>query len=547
MKLNFITYILLSSFSIANNLSSPTNLLYKKNFNLDGTLGYHGIKYHKYIKDKSHLSDMSGCIKLIRHGYQLKTPLFKLKKGQHYTFGAYIKAIGSKYGQNVMFKISGAGKMSELNWNVSTSNQWEEVLLPYRAKKTGLYYISIFTYKYSLSSDGQYVNRRGNNLDRSSVIYVDDFFVYEGEKILNNEKRSIKRTFTSDSIKVDALGNWSVYEEGHWKSIFPKFAYQDWGIRDFKTYKEYGFTGIINIDTIEKLNKAMANGLEYNGIQINNFTSKTKKLIKAINRKVLNKELSTSSILLYNFDNEGVNLSNTKKILNELSRIKELDRSRPIYMLNGVAEGLTRQYNEAIDVTGTYITETGNEIEIYENLINNFDLMNRTHNQKVSVSMMQLQCYYHNLFIPSIFKGLGEGAKALTFWRGGKGLDKYSCPEDFTKNIWATTIKGKEGIFSLIDKLLPILREPLGTKWTASVDVPFTVSIASRDYDSKHYLFIANFANKIQKITVTLKNLKVVQVKNFFTKKSLNFTKKRGEFSITIDKHNKGYLILELK
>ena len=220
MKVNFIIYIFFlfppSFYANTNNLSSPSNLLQTKNFNLNGTVGYHGINYHQYIKDKSHLNDGSGCIKLLKHWYthQLKTPLFKLKKGQHYTIGAYMNAIGSRYGQNIMFKISGMGEMSEMNWNISTSNQWEEVLLPYRAKKTGLYYISIFTYKYSLSLDGKYVNKEGTNLDKSSVIYVDDFFVYESEKILSNEKRSLKKTFTSDSIRIDALGNWNVYING---------------------------------------------------------------------------------------------------------------------------------------------------------------------------------------------------------------------------------------------------------------------------------------------------------------------------------------------
>lgn len=549
MKLNFIICIILLSsysFSSSNNLSSHSNLLKKKNFNLNGSRGYSGIGSHKYVKNQSHTNDGSGCIKLVKHWYtqQLKTPSFKLKKGQQYTIGAYMKAIGSKYGQNIMLKVSGASEMSEMIWNVSTSNQWEEILLPYKAKKTGLYHISIFTYKYSLSLNGKYVNQKGTNLDKSATIYVDDFFVYESKKILSNEETSSKKPFDSDLVKIDTLGNWSIYTKGKWKDIFPKFAYQDWGIKDFKTYKEYGFTGIINIDTIKKLHNAIDSGLLYNGIQINNFTSKNKKLIKDI--KIFKKNLS-SSIILYNFDNEGSNLSNMKQVLNELSWIKQYDKSRPIYILNGVAEGITRQYNNSIDVTGTYITETGNEIETYENPINSFELINKTDNQKVPVSMMQLQCYYHNLFVPSIFKGLGEGAKALTFWRGGKGLDQYNCPKDFTKNVWASSLKGDHGIFKLIDKLLPILREPLETRWSASVDLRSTVSIASRDHDSKHYLILANFANKAQKVKITLNNLSVLEVENFFTKKALYFTKKSKEFFIDIDKYNNGYLILELK
>ena len=551
MKLNsLICIIVLSSYSFASEkLSSPLNLLQKKNFNLNATRGYSGIDSHKYIKNLSHTNDGSGCIELVKHWYthQLTTPSFKLKKGQQYTIGAYMKAIHSKYGQNIMLKIGGVGKMSEMNWNISTPNQWEEILLPYVAPKTGLYHISIFTYRYSLSLDGKYVNKEGTNLDKSATIYIDDFFVYKSEEILSNEEVSPKKAFISDSIKIDTLGNWSVYDKGKWKAIFPKFAYQDWGAKDFKTYKEYGFTGIINIDTIKKLHNALDNGLPYNGIQINKLTPKNKKLIKDIDKKIFNKEVPPSSIILYNFDNEGVYLPNSKHIVNEFQWIKKHNKSIPIYMLNGMAEGLTRLYNESIDVTGTYITQTGNEIEIHENPINNFELINRTHNQKVPISMMQLQCYYHNLFIPSIFKGLGEGAKSLAFWRGGKGLKSYNCPEDFTKNVWASNIKGENGVFKLIDKLLPILREPLKTKWSALVDLKSMISIAPRDHNSKHYLILANFSNKSQKIKITLKNLEIKEVKNFFTKKSLFLSKKSKEFYIDINKHNNGYLVLELK
>jgi len=549
MAVNFISFSLLffcTTILIANNEALPINLL--KNSNIAGTNGYLGIQHHQYEKRLSHSQDGSGSIKLVGHWYtkQFRTPYFKLEKNKHYTIGTYMKAIGSKFGQNIMFKIGGVNEMSEMNWNISTEGEWEEIAIPYRAKKTGLYYISIFTHRYALSTNNKYVNKKGDNLNRNATIYFDDFFVYKSKALLTHEKKSLKKKFNSNFIQIDSLGNWSVKEKGKWKNIFPKFTYQDWEKDRLKKYKEYGFTGIINIDSTKTLHDAIDNGLMYNGIQINHLKEKTKTLIKNITTEIIEKKILPTSLLLYNFDNEAIHLSNHKQTIKKLIWVKKYDQEHPIYMLNGVAEGLTRQYNNIIDVTGTYITATGNEVEKYENPINSFSILEKSHNQKVPISMMQLQCYYHKLFIPSIFKGLGEGAKALTFWRGGKHLEQYNCPNDFTENVWAKSIKGQDGIFKKIDTLLPILREPLKTDWNASVNIPSLISISPRDYNSKHYLFLANFSKKEHNITIKLKGLKISNVKNIFSKKNLIFNKKRSEFSIYINKYNKGYLVLEL-
>ena len=215
-------------------------------------------------------------------------------------------------------------------------------------------------------------------------------------------------------------------------------------------------------------------------------------------------------------------------------------------MLNGIAEGVARRYNNYVDVTGTYASRSGNEINLHKKPINSFAILQEAQSQKIPVSIVQMQCYYHNLFIPYLFKSIGDGAKGLMFWRGGKTPSKFKCPKDFTQNKWASEIKGKDGVFAKIDKLLPIIREPLDTNWSATVDNK-DISIATLDHNGIQYLILANFSNRKQEVLIKLKNLKISKVENFFTKKSLLFLKNTHNFNIKIGKHNKGYLVLEIK
>lgn len=543
IKTLFYLFFIFSFFSLtAASLNSNKNLLYNKNFNLKTPKKFKGIEYHEYSLTQSHRDDNSGSIKLIGHGPQkaLKSSLIKLKKDTQYIIGAYMKVVGSKYNQNLMFKIASTDDMIEMNWNVSKQGEWEEIRMPFIPKKDNYYYISVFTYKYSLSTDGRLVDKLGTNLDRNGTIYIDDFFIYKKNNALHDIK-SIKKIFNSPLIKVDSKGNWSVYENKKWKDFFPKLAYQDWRKDSFKYYKQYGFTGIANIQNEKNLNQALNAGLKYNAIQINRVTPSLKSFIK----KTKDNPLYSSSIIMYNFDNEGVALSNQKKVIQKLEWIKNIDNIRPIYMLNGVAEGVARRYNNYADVTGTYASRSGNEIEVYKKPINSFSILQEAQYQKIPVSIVQMQCYYHNLFIPYLFKSIGNGAKGLMFWRGGKTASKFKCPKDFTQNKWASDIKGKDGVFAKIDKLLPIIREPLYTNWSATVDNK-DISIATRDHNGVHYLILTNFSNKKQKVLINLENLKISKVKNFFTKKSLLFLKNNQTFNVEIEKHNKGYLVLEI-
>ena len=532
-----------------------------KNSNLNGIKGFSGIKYHKYNTKENHSNDNSGSIKIVGHWYSkaLISPKFKLEKGKYYIFGAYIKAIGANKGQNIIFKISGEDGFDEMNFNVSKAGVWEKVLFPYLARKTGYYKISVFTYKYSFTTDKKYAKKDGSNLDRRADIYVDDFYVYESDSSMSNIPNTPKVSFKSNIVKIDNLGNWSIKENGKWRSIFPKFIYQDWSdnfAKSAKKYSNYGFTGFVNLYSVDDIKEAIENGMKYNGIQIDdlNKNDKTKARIRSINEAINQGKLPKTSVIIYEFDNENEELCDFEKkrdIANWITKADGGKRLRPINMLNGVSEGVARNYKNRdnknyIDTTSTYMAQMEHnfkpDFNQSYNPVSTLGILQKSQNQIAPVSIMQLQCYYGKKMIPYIFKGIGEGAKGLNFWRAGDGVPDI-CAKNFEDNYFAPVIKD---VFTKIDQMLPIIKEPLKTKWSATIDKPTLVSIATRDYGDKHYLILANFYDKDLKIKITLKNLNAKTVKEFFTKQKITNID-NSSFIIKIGHNNSGYKILELE
>jgi len=72
-----------------------------------------------------------------------------------------------------------------------------------------------------------------------------------------------------------------------------------------------------------------------------------------------------------------------------------------------------------------------------------------------------------------------------------------------------------------------------------------TIAVGERTHAGKHYLILANFADKDQQVKFTLAGIKATKVKDYFTQQELT-TVKDGSFSIKIGHFNNGYKVLIL-
>ncbi len=564
--------ILLALFLISNfALTAQQNLLKSKNPECNGTAHYTYGASTQYSTSESNTNDGSGCFKFTGQNAaflsnSVKTTTINLVAGKKYEMRAYIKMTNAPDGQNILFKAftsSGAYPV-EMLWNMNENDEWEECILPYIAQYTGPHYFMVFAYpKYMHTTDGQFGKPDGSNLALCPTVYIDDFSVIEmaDEQIISSEPETPKSPFNSEYIKVDAEGNYTINENGTWKNIFPKLAYQSWHgnfAQESARMSEYGFNGWANIDSIWKLKTALQNGMIYNAIQINNLEP-LKPFIKKVVNQMQNGDVPKHSIISYLIDNEMTALCNYAKYKPYGAWIDKNDtdvaanrRARPVLLFNGQAEGVARAYknsnNNLMDITGSYISRSGEEKDFRYNPTSNISLLRNSHKQSAPVVFLDVQAYYHNAFIPSIFKGIINGAKGLVFWRGGTNYKGSQM--DFRDNVWAPAIKGTDGVFARIDTMLiPIISQPLSTPWAATLSSEDrqTIAIGTRDNQAtgKRYIIMANFSDKDQHVEVNLKRIRISKIKDFFTKKEVG-TIRGQKLSINIGHFNSGYLVLEL-
>jgi hypothetical protein len=199
-----------------------------------------------------------------------------------------------------------------------------------------------------------------------------------------------------------------------------------------------------------------------------------------------------------------------------------------------------------MDITGSYVSESGNESDFRYNPPSNMSLLRNSHKQQAPVIFLDVQSYYHYSFVPSVFKGILNGAKGLKFWRGG--TEAFGSKMDFRDNVWADALPGPDGVFARIDSMLmPIITKPIGTNWTADIspDQRSVIAIGTRDGEDKHYIILSNFSETDETVDITLNNISVTSVKDFFTKEDVG-TINGQTLSVSVGHFNEGYLVLEL-
>jgi hypothetical protein len=283
----------------------------------------------------------------------------------------------------------------------------------------------------------------------------------------------------------------------------------------------------------------------------------TKQFITQVDQAVKTKEIPDNSIVMYQYDHEEHYLVDYKNKVEIAKWIDSHDddsvthgRRCPIFVLNGVAEGLARTLRNShlnmMNYTGSYVGQNGNGSDFRYNPVNTLEYLDKIDKQKVPASLIQMQSYMHKTFVPMLFKGIIQGGKSVKFWRGG--TTAFGSKKDFRENYWAPAFKGKNGVFSKVDEMLPIIREPLPENWSAVIPQKLvdTVALGVRSHNGKHYIILANFKDEDQEVPISIGGIFATKVVDFFSKKAIG-TIDKGVFKVTMGHFNSGYLVLELK
>ncbi len=558
-----------------------TNLI-TQNPNFDGTKGWSVESRGHLFSTDSHTQDGSGSVELVAHLNQLAGPSFACENGQRYVLSAYMKVTNFPKGQSVSIQVHGGSS----SWNASMDGVWEEVLVPFiPSTENGMCRIFIGTDRRSHSTtfeanpngpeyepQPEQVRADGSNLDSSSRVFIDDVKVVRSDEIQPREIIITKNHYEGPYVRIDDLGNFTIKRNGEWIPVFPKMMYYsrhgDEGIspaeRLFQRslrYVEYGFNGLMGVFLLERdVIRPLEAGIEFvapSGSQPfrvdgNDFI---KTLIPAL-KTHLESVGKPEAFLWYYYDNEN-NWRQFREHKEKLIQIiDELDtdevtqkRMHPIFMLNGTY-GLARSYlndmSKLMDFSGSYsaLGSAGRlQLEPKETL----GVIDKSHNQKAPAPMIQLQCYHHEQFVPALFFGIIQGGKALGMWRDGTEFQPSGgepCQLNFEDNVWAPAVKGEDGIFARLDTMLPLIREPHWTRWSASSNES-KVRIGTRNYAGDHYIILSNHADEPKTVNVFIDGIEFTGAEDYFTGEFIN-SSLDGEVDIPIGHHNDGYRVVRL-
>ena len=322
-----------------------------------------------------------------------------------------------------------------------------------------------------------------------------------------------KDTFESSTERIDGLGN--IYTKSEtatvWKHIFPKMIYRGTGAVNTaslaemcRRYKEYGFTGLMDVWTSTDAQTVIDAGLEH--ISINAFSGgQTLAYMQGIVDNASQWEYSPNqnnrhqNVLWYYIDNEVTFPGDYTYQVGMQTHIDALyldpvtgKRRHPIYYLNGQI-GLPRSYHNAsrnvMDITGAYVPNYGYglwQTPLVPTLLSEF----MTQNQRAPATVIQLQAYLQDSFIPALFYGIIQGGRAMSVWRDG--TISGGSMADFRDNVWADAFKND--VSPKIDQMLPLIEQPHFTSWKAWTNQFPSVRIGTREMDGVGYLLLSSFA-----------------------------------------------------
>lgn len=491
--------------------------------NLVADPGVASLTHWSLVRDAVHdeavsrTADGSGSFRLVTplpEASRVNSKRIAVQGGKTYTYGFYVKTengptyIGAQIslhdetGKTIRNLVSAHGGPSE-------DGQWQEFALPFTVPD-GIESIGLQVYK-------------TDNTNAGGVAWVDDFYL--GEGIGLEQKPSPKKPFAGAHVRVDALGNFEVREAGGWRPFFPLCMFSD-NERDWSVYSKQGWNTIMRAGAAHQVQQAKDAVSEFNPdgmkacFSLSPFTFPSGWAYNDLDdlNKTLGEVFSEGlgdNLLLYYWDNEN-NHDQWRVPSDVIDAIRKIDvdaqgqRLHPIYALQGTYN-LARVHaaKGLVDVAGTYFGGTSADMGgAGQGDYGAYFMLERLEGQTNPASFAQFngvdgagemrQRLYHSIIL---------GARAMGYW-----VDAFNAGQrsEFPKvgpvdeKPWWPDFPN---LRREIDRLLPLIREPHWTAWSATADDPGSVHVGTRDMDGLGYVILVNGSTEARKVTVALEGM----------------------------------------
>jgi|GEM_PF-1555195 len=469
-----------------------------------------------YQSSGSRTADGSGCIKFPAgedtYSQLISEMFYNFEYNTPYTVSFYMKTQHEPVYLSVCLHMYDANNERTFSYNTgrvatSTTGEWQEA-------------VSIVNI-----TDPNVVKFKIVIEEFNSAAYTSDFFVddvYFGKGISFYEAQvTARQTFSSSKVTIDELGNWRVYEAGAWKDFFPFGMYPNMSLRNnFISLSGQGFNTVLGMQFQSQMQLAADATSDYNpnGMRVGLRLAKyavpgdsywTLPLLGS-NIQSINSSFS-ETLLCYDWDNEN-NWSTWSHWFDMVDTIRNNDVSHPIYILNGYP-GVQRLFSKRLsDVCGTYTGPAGTAMETGAF---KFDMLQYLENQDIPASAGQINYVDEETYgmRMRVYYCLINGAKAIFWWGDGYnntgGADSSLIVEN---RLWWSDIPN---LRNEIDAMLPILKQPHWTSWSASCS-DSEVLYNTRDYQNEGYMIVMNPTASATLATFTLSGYTAAEVLDYF-------------------------------
>jgi hypothetical protein len=260
-------------------------------------------------------------------------------------------------------------------------------------------------------------------------------------------------------------------------------------------------------------------------------------------------------LLFFYWDNENAFCTwdvpqDVFRIVQDLDVDEEGNRLHPVYQLQG-NEGAARQYHNdsAIpftvpaptatpwvvperttgvimsDIVGTYV---GGEFAGVDGSANDLITMDNIQGQRMPVVMAQLNGT-EVLFRPRLYSAIMHGARGMGYFKDYSVDSTEGIP--IYDRIWWDDLPD---IRSEIDQLIPLIRRPHWTTWSA-VSSSDQINLGTRNLFGEGYVLVANMSENSITTTITLRDLDYtpISVNDYFTDEVVTYVNENA-YSVTI-------------
>ncbi len=490
----------------------------------------------------SRTEDGSGSLKLVTTATSMAfSDFIPIVAGRKYTLSFFAKTInGPTYigGQVCLYNADKQflKNLPSAGGSTTLDDAWQEFAIPvFVPDEAGAAFVQVQVYK-------------GPQTQPDSAAWVDELNFFQGLGL--RQPPTDKRSFQGQHVRVDELGNFEVRKHGEWIPFFPLCMYSD-NYQDWSLYSRQGWNTIIWTGAAHQVRQAKEAVSDFNpdgmlaGFQISQYTFPSGWAYNDLNdlekrlREIFDNGLG-EQLLLYYWDNEN-NHDQWQVPVDVIRTIHRLDadqsgqRQHPVYALQGefniarvhAARGL-------VDVSGTYVDGAADEVGRTDS--DRLWLLDRLEQQTSPAAFAQ----FNDVQGPGdmrlrLYNSLIVGARAMGYWRdclspNCTSITGFDGPVDEQK--WWPDFPN---LRREIDRLLPLIREPHWTAWSAAVDQGPAVRIGTRDHDGQGYLLVVNQTSQEQTVVVSLSDLpySASEVRNLFSDRVIAAIS-ANTFSITL-------------